>query len=214
MYGPSYGFGSPPADESSPFNHPHQPHHQQQGQQGQEGQQLPQHMMYNPQAYGAAPQQPMYDASGAAAMGGSPDGMAMTPQQDVGGMAGVHLPGGGKSFLFLSRMSLPPARLSRHISLLLEPSSTLLLSLGQDLAQVSTTSHPRVGVCVSSHVTSAKALIPPSHSELTSLEQASSTRHLTRPHHTVSQFLPCPRTYPRIILLPPRPGASPRDRSP
>ena len=120
MYGPSYGFGSPPADESSPFNHPHQPHYQQQGQQGQEGQLLPQHMMYNPQAYGATPPQPMYDASGAAAMGGSPEGMALTPQQDVGGMAGMHLPGGGKSVcLFLSRWS--PSTTAHHISTLLEP---------------------------------------------------------------------------------------------
>jgi hypothetical protein len=96
MYGPSYGFGSPPADGSSPFIHPHQPHQQQQGQQGQQGQQLPQHMMYHPQPYGAPPQQPMYDTSGMAAMGGSPEGMAMTPQQDAG-MANVHLPGEGTS---------------------------------------------------------------------------------------------------------------------
>ena len=102
MYGPSYGFGSPPADDSSPFNHPHQPQPQQQGQQGyqgEHGQQLPQHMMYNPQAYGAAPQQPMYDGSGAAVMGGSPDEMEM---------AGMQLQGGGTSILFLllSRGSL------------------------------------------------------------------------------------------------------------
>jgi hypothetical protein len=86
MYGPAYGYGPPPSNNSSPFNHPHQP------QQQQHGQQQPQQMMYYPQAYGAAPQQPSYDMSGAAAMGGSAESMAMTPQQDSG-MA--HLPGGG-----------------------------------------------------------------------------------------------------------------------
>jgi hypothetical protein len=86
MYGPAYGFGPPPSNNSSPFNHPHQP------QQQQQGQQQPQQMMYYPQAYGAAPQQPSYDMSAAAAMAGSPESMAMTPHQDSG-MA--HLPGGG-----------------------------------------------------------------------------------------------------------------------
>jgi hypothetical protein len=136
MYGPSYGFGSPPADESSPFNHPHQPYHQQQGQQGQEGQQLPQPMMYNPQAYGAAAQQPMYDASGAAVMGGSPEGIegmvVMTPQQDVGRMASTHLPGGGISGMSVpfSYLSLDPAPLSRHLSPLLRKLFATLLALG------------------------------------------------------------------------------------
>jgi hypothetical protein len=105
MYGPSYGLGAaagfespPPADESSssPFNPAHhQPHLQQ----------LPQHLMYNPQAYGAAPQQPMYDGSTAAVMGGSPEAMdaGMAHLHQAGGKYGLsRLPSSSLLLLLLS----------------------------------------------------------------------------------------------------------------
>jgi hypothetical protein len=104
MYGPAtYGLGSPPTHNSSPLNDQQHQQRQQQHQHQHPGQQRPQHPMYNPQAYGAPPQQPtMYDGSGsgAAALGASGDSMAIPPQQDGGGRA--HLPGGG---MYASRCS-------------------------------------------------------------------------------------------------------------
>ena len=101
MYAPTYGYGPGNSNSPSPFNPngapppPHPPHQQQQQQhQQQQLGQPQQHMMYNPQQYGAGPGQghPQSQFPGAPgpSMGGNPGAMGMMQNNGMAQMAGGH----------------------------------------------------------------------------------------------------------------------------